>query len=180
MSMTVIETPRLRLVSASEAQIAALLFNHQLRIDSLPVSIPAEWADLWVDHPGALEYTLRGLQADPTLQTLGWWSYLFIDHDLTLVGMGGFRGHPDEAGMVELGYAIAAPYRSQGLATEAARAMTEFALRSPDVRRVQAHTLAVDNASNRLLKTIGFSYNGTLNDPDDGEVWQWVLDKPTP
>lgn len=178
--ITMIETPRLRLVSVSETQLADLMAERSPVVDDVPVTVPPEWADLWVDHPDALAYTLTGLRNDPALQALGWWSYLFVQRDnRTLIGMGGFRGKPDAAGMVEIGYAIVAPYRSRGLATEAARAMTDFALGSPAVRRVQAHTLAVDNESNRLLKTIGYQYNGTINDPDDGAIWQWILDKAT-
>lgn len=173
-----ITTPRLHLVRASEPLLTTLIANQPLLLDGAPVDVPAEWADLWIEHPGALAYTLDGIRNDPSLYALGWWGYLLIHRvDQRLVGMSGFKGKPNEVGVVEIGYSIVDPYRQQGLATEAARGLVQFAFDHPDVRRVMAHTLAFENPSNRLLKSIGFQYNGLINDPDDGEIWQWILDR---
>lgn len=176
-----IETPRLWLVPASESSISDLIAERPLLLGNVPIDVPHEWADLWIEHPGALEYTLKGLQNDPSLHDLGWWGYLVIHcADRTLVGMGGFKGKPDATGTVEIGYSIIEPYRQQGLATEVAHSMSQFALGHPDVKCVMAHTLAVDNYSNKLLKSVGFQYNGQSHDPDEGDVWQWILDKKQP
>ncbi|MBO0950395.1 GNAT family N-acetyltransferase [Fibrella forsythiae] len=173
-----IETPRLWLVSASASMISDLIAKRPLQVGNVPIHVPTEWADLWIDHPGALEYTLNGLQHDTSLHEQGWWAYLTIHAaDQTLVGMGGFKGKPDATGTVEIGYSISSPYRQQGLATEVARGLSQFALDHADVKRVMAHTLAVDNYSNRLLKSIGFQYNGQSHDPDEGNVWQWIMDE---
>lgn len=52
----------------------------------------------------------------------GRWTYLFIHKpDLTLIGLGGFKGAVNAEGMVDIGYAIAPSYRRRGLAIEAAQ-----------------------------------------------------------
>ena len=149
--------------------------NQPVQLVNRLITVPSEWADLWVDHPGALAYTLKSLQDDPDLHTLGWGGYFCVHRtDRDLVGMGGFKGRPDEIGTVEIGYSIIEPYRHQGLATETVHGMIQFAFNQPGVQQVMAHTLAVENYSNCLLKSIGFHYNGLTNDPDDGDIWQWV------
>ncbi|MEZ0540618.1 GNAT family N-acetyltransferase [Fibrella sp. Tmos10] len=171
-----IDTPRLWLVPVTESSLTELMADQPIRLADRPLTIPPEWAGLWVDHPGALAYTLNSLQTDPDLHTLGWGAYFSVHRaDHALVGMGGFKGRPDETGTVEIGYSIVDPYRHQGLATETARGLVQFAFSRPDVRRVMAHTLAVENHSNRLLQSIGFHYNGLVHDPDDGDVWQWII-----
>ena len=105
-----------------------------------------------------------------------WGLYLFVhEADRALAGMGGYKGPPDEAGMVEIGYQIYGPYRNQGLATEAAASLIGRAFDQPDVRIVQAHTLAEENASVRVLKKCGMVFTGAFDDPDDGPIWQWQL-----
>lgn len=105
-----------------------------------------------------------------------WWMYFFVHTaDRKLVGSGGFKGKPDDAGMVEIGYAVAPAYRRKGLATEAAQGLIDYAFSHPQVNCVQAHTLAEENESVRVLRKIGMEFVKELNDPEDGDIWQWQL-----
>jgi ribosomal-protein-alanine N-acetyltransferase len=134
-------------------------------------------ADNWLgfaDAEQAMQPSYEYLKSHPSV--LGWWTYLFIHTaDLTLIGVGGFKGEPDAEGVVEIGYAIAPAYRGRGLATESARGMIEYAFSHSEVSRVDAHTLPERNVSTRVLKRVGMSYLGVVNDPEDGAVWQWSL-----
>jgi RimJ/RimL family protein N-acetyltransferase len=94
----------------------------------------------------------------------------------TVIGTAGFKGPPAE-GMVEIAYGIAPGFQGQGFATEAAAALVEFALATEGVRLVRAHTLAVPNASTRVLLKNGFRHCGVVVDPDDGPVWRWELER---
>ena len=173
-----IDTSHLWLVPVTESSLIALMADQPVQLADMPITVPPEWADLWVDHPGALAYTLKSLQDNHDLHTLGWGGYFCVHRaDKALIGMGGFKGRPGTTGTVEIGYSIITPYRQQGLATETARGLIQFAFSQPGVQQVMAHTLAVENHSNRLLKSIGFHYNGLGDEPDEGEVWQWVLAK---
>jgi RimJ/RimL family protein N-acetyltransferase len=101
-----------------------------------------------------------------------WGTHLLVHRaDGALVGLGGFKGPPVE-GTVEIGYGIAPAYRRRGLATEAAARLTSMAASGGAVT-VQAHTLAQDNASTRVLARLGFQRAAEVDDPDDGPLWRW-------
>lgn len=176
-----IDTPRLQLVPIDARSLTDLMANQPLRLNDVPIHVPAAWADLWLDQPTALPYTLEALKHDPSLHTLGWWSYFAIhQRSHTLIGIGGFGGKPDSNGTVEISYAVVAPYRRQGFATEMARGLIQFAFSHSAVHQVLAHTLATDNPSNRLLKSLDFQHNGTSHDADEGDVWEWLSRKARP
>ena len=90
-----------------------------------------------------------------------------------MIGAAGFKGPPDEAGMVEIAYGVTPSFEGQGYATEAAAALVAFAFTSGLVELVRAHTLPAANASTRVLAKCGFRHVGEVIDPDDGPVWRW-------
>ncbi|MDO0927159.1 GNAT family N-acetyltransferase [Streptomyces sp. TG1A-8] len=72
------------------------------------------------------------------------------------VGGIGFHGAPDEERRVEIGYDLVEGARGRGYATEAVRALTEWALAREDVGTVIA-TIEADNvASQRVVSRAGF------------------------
>ncbi|MEM7456263.1 MAG: GNAT family N-acetyltransferase [Planctomycetota bacterium] len=95
--------------------------------------------------------------------------------DQQAVGQIGFKGPPD-GGRAEIAYAVAEKWRGNGYATEAARLLAQCALKHcADVDLILAHTLPEENASTAVLSRIGFKKIGTVNDPEDGQVWRWEL-----
>lgn len=90
-----------------------------------------------------------------------------------LVGTAGFKAPPDGDGMVEIAYRIEPGHESRGYATEAAKALIDFAFASSEVKRVRAHTLPEPNASTRVLTKCGLAFIGPVNDPEDGLIWRW-------
>ena len=113
----------------------------------------------WPIFPESLD---GALLADPA----GWGPYFAIDlQQQRLIGMGGYYGPPDQQGTVEFGYAIAAAARGRGLGHAFAATLLRRAKLDPNVRRVDAHTLAdgviseegFDNlASVAVLRRLGF------------------------
>ncbi|MBI5384543.1 MAG: GNAT family N-acetyltransferase [Verrucomicrobia bacterium] len=94
------------------------------------------------------------------------------EHNL-VIGGAGFKGPPDDEGMVEIGYGIVSAFEGRGYATEAAQALINFAVSDPRVRALRAHTLPTANASTRVLTKNGFARVGEVVDPEDGRVWRW-------
>lgn len=90
-----------------------------------------------------------------------------------VVGNVGFKGPPDDHGVVEISYGIAPAFQERGYATETANACTAFAFADGRVRLVRAHTLPTRYASTRVLETCGFMRTGEVEDPEDGLVWRW-------
>jgi [ribosomal protein S5]-alanine N-acetyltransferase len=88
------------------------------------------------------------------------------------MGTAGFKGPPTD-GMVELAYGIDEAVQGRGYATEAAEALSAWALKNDEVRIVRAHTRPGPNASTRVLQKCGFRLLGEVRDPEDGLVWRW-------
>lgn len=100
--------------------------------------------------------------------------FAVIDRASSLViGNAGFKGPPDDVGMVEISYGIAPMFQGKGCATEAARQLIALARRDPRVRLLRAHTLPENNASTRVLTKNSFAKIGEVIDPEDGLVWRW-------
>ena len=62
----------------------------------------------------------------------------------------------------EFGYDMARSFWGRGLATEAARAILAYGFATMDLHRIQAHTIADNHRSVRLLERLGFTREGTL------------------
>ena len=89
-----------------------------------------------------------------------------------VIGSAGFKGAPDDDGVVEIAYGVVPSYEGQGYATEAAAALVTYAF-DQGARVLRAHTLPVANASGRVLLKNGFHHVGPVVDPEDGPVWRW-------
>jgi RimJ/RimL family protein N-acetyltransferase len=84
------------------------------------------------------------------------------------VGRAGFHGPPDEAGTVEVGYAIDPAYRRQGYARAALAELLDRAAREPAVRTVRASVRPDNLPSRALVESLGFVPVGQQWDDEDG------------
>jgi RimJ/RimL family protein N-acetyltransferase len=165
-----IETQRLTLIPCSLEHLETFLRDPAALAAQLDVTIPADFPVF----PGGFEYWVERLRANPTAP--GWNEWLFVDRASRIViGDGGFKGPPTAAGEVELGYALVAAYRGQGLATEAATALIAWAFGHPEVTAVLAETLASGRESMRVLAKLGMRSVETREDPEDGPLILWRL-----
>lgn len=146
-----LETARLRLepISADTARAIAS--------GDLPGSPSASPPGLPAGEGWPHEGTLRGLAMAIKLgHPPGW----LVVADGVVIGDCGVHGEADEAGRVEIGYGLAAPYRGRGYGTEMVRAITRWLLGLPEVREIRAETLAGNAASRRVLEKAGFQFVG--------------------
>jgi RimJ/RimL family protein N-acetyltransferase len=146
----------LKLVSRTRDEVAATLAEMD---DATRAQISADWM---------AKFNASGFQ-DPWVH-----GFHLILADGTNVGLGAFKGPPVD-GVVEIAYAVLPEYQGRGHATTAARQMVEYALRSPQVSKVIAHTLPSGVASQRVLVKSGFTHTGEAIDPDDGLVWRFEI-----
>ena len=84
------------------------------------------------------------------------------------IGYVNFHAAPDERGMVEIGYTILPSWRRRGYAGEAARAALSWAVTDPRVRTLRASVAPDNEASRRLVASLGFVQTGEQWDPEDG------------
>ena len=91
----------------------------------------------------------------------------------TVIGSCGYKGPPNLEGVVEIAYGVDTDYQGRGYATEAARALVDFAFDDDHVRLVRAHTLPDNGASAQVLTKCGFDQIGEVVDAEDGLVCRW-------
>ena len=94
------------------------------------------------------------------------------------VGGVGFVLHPDvERVSAEIGYWLAEPFWGRGIATEALRAVTNYAIENHGLTRIYAVPFAWNVASCRVLEKAGYVLEGTfrreLAGPDGWEDHLW-------
>lgn len=169
-----IQTPRLILVPANLPRLEAAASDNRSELSALLGGVEIE--PDWTAFPDAIVWMRDFLREFPA--DINWWNYMTIHRaDKKLIGTCGFKGEPDPNGDVEIGYETASAYRNRGLATEAARGLLRFAFGDERVRRVNANTLAEENASTRLLRTLGFTLTGEETDLEVGKIWTWCKNR---
>jgi RimJ/RimL family protein N-acetyltransferase len=159
----VIESPRLQLEPLTVEQANA--FSRGDR-ESKP------WApDFPTDGDLRQAHMLANDPARAVSLDNAWGPYTLIEMDTGLsIGGIGFKGRPDAAGAVEIGYGICRSRQGQGYMTEAAARFCELA-REQGALSVTAETDAANVASQRVLEKTGF-----VQLSNDGVSIWWQLD----
>ncbi len=171
-----LETARLVLTPYSPKHLLALIESEEQFEESFGLPVAEGLRGFFFSGEVSLAWRAqlhKSVAEDP-------WVYGFaIVHreERLVVGNVGFKGPPDNHGMVEIAYGIAPVFQGRGYATEAADACTAFAFADGRVRLVRAHTLPARNASTRVLEKCGFTRTSEVEDPEDGPVWRWKRPK---
>lgn len=172
-----IDTSRLQLHPAEPAHLLALVENSRAFEERSGLIAAEGLREFFGSDDVSPEWVERvrvSSAADP-------WTYgFFVIHRESgqVIGAAGFKGPPDESGVVEIAYGIVPIHQGQGYATEVAEALLRFAFGSGPVGLVLAHTRPEFNASARVLTKCGFEAVGQVVDPDDGPVWRWERSRP--
>lgn len=154
-----IQTERLAIVTFSPDLMRAALHDRTALAEGLDARVPAEWPG--PDYAEVLPGQLQEMEAAPGAAV--WGALLIHREDATLVGDAGFLGAPDLQGTVEIRYSIVPAYRNRGLATEAIRALTAWAIEQPGVHRVVAACEPDNTASIRVLEKAGFQRGAVID-----------------
>jgi ribosomal-protein-alanine N-acetyltransferase len=79
-----------------------------------------------------------------------------------VIGVVGCRWNKHANHCMEMGYAIGERFWGKGLMVEAAQGLLDFVFASYDVERVQAHCMAENTASERVMQKLGMVFEGTV------------------
>ena len=102
------------------------------------------------------------------------WIGYYVEENGNLVGSAGFKG-PPVSGAVEIAYGTMEQYRNQGFGTAICRLLVDLSLKTDPSIRITARTFLKENFSTRILVKNNFICLGTVNDPEDGAVWEWLF-----
>lgn len=175
MTVTPIRTARFELVSMSLEFMQRLQARDLAAAEAeIGASLPPDFADTLDNF---LQFRIPDLTADPAAQP--WLGRAIVltgpDGSRTVIGSVGFHSPPDADGRVEIGYRVEPPYRRQGVATEVARAMFDWA-HAQGVDRFRA-AVAPDNVGSlAVIGQFGFRQVGVQIDDIDGEELVFELD----
>jgi len=160
-------TARLRLLPCDAAVARAAVEAPERLPELLGLPVDPAWPS--EDLLEVLPAWAEALELDARLQR--WGLFLVIERESgALVGDVGFKGAPDERGIVEIGYGIVPSRQGRGFATEAVAALIAWARLHPEAREIRAACYASNRASRRVLEKCGFRHFAT-----DGSVLDWSL-----
>ena len=100
------------------------------------------------------------------------WTIVYKERN-QMVGDFCFKGIPNQAGEIEIGYGTYEEFQGNGFMTEALGAMVEWAFRQPNVKTLLAETDQTNEASHRTLLKNNFKQYKVV----DAMIW-WKLDRP--
>jgi [ribosomal protein S5]-alanine N-acetyltransferase len=159
-----ISTDRLELRPLPAAAVAALRTDREHAAQEIGIQLAPDWP-----QPALLKILDR--HAALTSEELVWGIWMIIDRDEdTVIGDIGFHGPPSDAGVVEVGYCVVPGRRSRGYATEAAKALVDWARQQRQVKSIVAGCDPDNRASIRTLERAGFRQTGS-----SGEELRWTL-----
>jgi RimJ/RimL family protein N-acetyltransferase len=100
------------------------------------------------------------------------WICYYVKQDEELVASVAFKGKPVN-GTVEIAYGTFEKFQRQGIGTAVCKQLVELSLKTDPSVRITARTLPENNYSTRILEKNNFTCLGIVQDPEDGEVWEW-------
>ena len=101
------------------------------------------------------------------------WICYYVQQGSELVGNAGIKGKPVN-GTIEIAYGTMENHRQKGIGTAICKLLVDLSLQTDPAIRITARTLAEENFSTRILRKNNFVLLGTVVDPEDGEVWEWL------
>ena len=95
-----------------------------------------------------------------------WWAVCFKKPAADMIGACGFNYLNRKHKKMEIGYWLLPPYFGKGIMTEAVTAIINYAFATMNIHRIEAVVEAGNDDSTKLLKTLNFTYEGTLVDSE--------------
>jgi len=137
--------------------------------------------DTWLaifTHPDVRRYLVdveENTQFDTVREIVDWADEIFehksgirwaitLKSDDTMIGSCGFHIYDAHNQKLEIGYELSKDYWRKGIMTEACKAVLNFCFDELKVHRIEADVTVGNEASAGLLKSLGFTQEGTWRD----------------
>lgn len=167
--MLITETKNLILITfTAEAMVSVLSGNKELEFENLFYRFANGWPILV--YKNLFPYKISRFQTHPSEEKYE--GIIIHKMDRLIIGDMGFKGGPDENGIMEIGYSIAPSYQGKGYATEMGRAFCNWGLQKENVTRITAICSIYNHASIRVLEKIGM-----IKEKEEIEKYYWTLTK---
>ena len=160
-----IDLKRLKLIPSSLKLIETEINDFDTFLNLLSVETPDSWPPPLNDEHSQ-KWFLNYIKNNPDKPGWGMW-YFILKNSASkdvLIGNGGFKGLPDDAGSVEIGYSVLERFQKRGFATEATAGLINWAFNHQHVKNIIAHTLVNLRASIRVLEKNNFKFAGNTDE----------------
>jgi RimJ/RimL family protein N-acetyltransferase len=102
------------------------------------------------------------------------WIGYYVSENNMLVGSAAFKGPPVN-GSVEIAYGTMEAHQHAGIGTAICKKLVDLARVTDPTIKITARTMSNENFSAKILLKNQFVCFGTVQDPEDGEVWEWIF-----
>ncbi len=149
-----LSTSRLELLPLDPSAAAALPESRHVAAEIIGTHLADEWP-----QPDLVGILRRQIAIGAEMAHFGIW--VVIERGTSsVIGDSGFHGPPSPRATLEIGYSIIPSRRRRGYATEAARALIDWAHGQPGVEAVVAGCDVANEPSIRTLEGLGFLRTG--------------------
>lgn len=100
------------------------------------------------------------------------WICYYVAENEKLVGCAAIKGKPIN-NRVEIAYGVFPEFYNKGIGTKIANILVELSKNTDPSVIITARTLPEKNFSARILLRNNFKLLGLINDPEDGDIWEW-------
>ncbi|NBW34267.1 MAG: N-acetyltransferase [Cytophagia bacterium] len=156
-----LETTRLVLVPLTHEQLHLYKNQRQALASDLGIKsiAPHDDPETLPDLEEAIEFWIESTEKHP--QHFAWYTnwLIILKQESVAIGGIGFSGSPKE-GKSMVGYGLNSQYFGKNYATEALKAMVDWAFKNPDLDIITADTPLEHWASQRVLEKNGFKEFG--------------------
>lgn len=142
-------------------------------MELVPIKRTPEENNEWMNDPASQEIILMCINFYNRIGYIPpWIGYLAKDEEV-IVGTAAFKGAPTD-GKIEIAYGVNEEFRKRGYGTKICKKLTQLASATDPSLQITARTLPETNYSTRILEKNKYVKKGTVIDPEDGEVWEWI------
>ncbi len=140
----------------------------------IPIKETLEDNDAFVNNPLCQKSIYMTINFYKKVGFVEPWIGYYAEVNGVLVGAAGFKGPPANE-TVEIAYGTFEKNSNQGIGTQMCKQLLDLSLNADPSVKITARTLPEENFSTRILRKNNFAFIGTVNDPEDGDVWEWLF-----
>ncbi|HEY7450984.1 MAG TPA: GNAT family N-acetyltransferase [Candidatus Limnocylindria bacterium] len=171
---SVVRSERLAMPLLTADQLERMLAGDLAGVGAeIGAHLPAWWIQ---DRHWLLQLRLRQLREAP--ETGPWLlrPIVLADDEPVSMGLLNFHGPPDDRGFAEIGYELRPEFWGKGYATEAVRAMFDWAAAEHGVTRFRAGIAPDNQRSMNVVTRLGMRRVGAQWDDGDGLELLWTVE----
>ncbi len=160
-----------------EEMLERFRFSDELKdkpMELIPIKETLEENKEFISNPLSIETIQMTIDFYKKVGFVQPWIGYYAKENGELVGSGGFKGKPIN-GTIEIAYGTLEKYRKQGIGTAVCKHLVDLSLQTNPSLKITARTLPEESFSTKILKKNNFIFIGTVNDLEDGEVWEWLF-----